>query len=250
MVRAKNELKSFWNNYFKFNWKFGLLLLLIVCVPRFILVLNANKTGNYGFIGIIMLISALVPFIFLSKFGRGQIGLKITKKLRFLVLALVAGIAFSFLLYLIGEGLYGNSYRNWYEYIGKSYNIPEIISAQDKRAMFIIVAITSMVFSPVGEELFFRGIVHGSFANSIGDKKASVIDSLAFAITHIAHFGMVFINDRWDFYVVPALFWVVSMFTVSVVFFIMKKRSGSLLGAIICHSGFNLGMVYCIFYLL
>jgi membrane protease YdiL (CAAX protease family) len=197
-----------------------------------------------------MLISALIPFIFLSKSGRKGIGLKFSKKLKFISLALVAGIVLSLLLYFMGVGLYGYSYENWYVYIGKSYNIPEVISPDDNRVMFIIVAITGMIFSPVGEELFFRGIVHGSFANSIGDKKASIVDSFAFAITHIAHFGLVYVNDSWKFYVVPTFIWVVSMFCVSFVFFKMKKLSDSLSGAIICHSGFNLGMTYSIFYLL
>ena len=143
-----------------------------------------------------------------------------------------------------------NSYENWYEYIGKSYNIPEGISAQDKKMMFIIMAVTGMTFSPIGEEFFFRGIVHTSFAKSLGDKKASIIDSLAFALTHISHFGLVFVNDRWDFYLVPAIIWVMSMFIVSVLFFQMRRLSNSIWGAVLCHSGFNLGMIYCIFYLI
>jgi hypothetical protein len=37
---------------------------------------------------------------------------------------------------------------------------------------------------------------------------------------------------------------------VSLLFLAFKKQSDSILGAIICHSAFNLGMIYCIFYLL
>ncbi|GET31246.1 hypothetical protein PbJCM13498_01090 [Prolixibacter bellariivorans] len=212
--------------------------------------LKANETGNYSLIGLVMFISALIPFIFLNKHGLKQIGIKKTRKLKILGYALIAGLAFSLLLYFLGIGLYGHSYENWYEYIGKSYNIPDGISAQGKKAMFVVMAITGMTFSPIGEELFFRGIVHGSFANSIGDKKASIVDSLAFALTHISHFGLVFLNNRWDFYLVPALIWVTSMFAVSILFFQVKKRAKSIWGAVLCHSGFNLGMIYCIFYLL
>lgn len=244
------ELRPFWNRYFKFNWKFGLFLLLIVCIPRFFLVLKANETGNYGLIGLVMFISALVPFIFLNKYGRKKIGIKTTKKLNFVILAFIIGLLYSMILFFLGKELYGTSYENWYEYIGKSYNIPESISAQDKRTMFVIMAITGMIFSPIGEELFFRGIVHGSFEKSVGNNKASIIDSLAFAITHISHFGLVFINNNWDFYFIPALIWVISMFIVSLLFFQMKKQVDSIWGAIICHSGFNLGMIYCIFYLI
>jgi len=246
----KYELKPFWNRYFKFDWKFGLFLLVIVCVTRFVLVLKANETGNYSLIGLIMFLSAIIPFVFLSKYGRNQIGIKTTKKLKYLILALGIGIGFSVILHFLGQGLYGKSYENWYVYIGKSYNIPENISVQGKRTMFLIMAIIGMIFSPIGEELFFRGIVHGSFAKSVGVKKASFIDSSAFALTHISHFGLVFVNKNWDFYLVPGIIWVLGMFIASLLFFEMKKRTDSLLGAILCHSGFNLGMIYCIFYLI
>ncbi|MFN8256780.1 MAG: CPBP family intramembrane glutamic endopeptidase [Bacteroidales bacterium] len=243
-------LRIFWNRFFKPDWKFGLFLLLIICIPRFLLVLQANETGNYGYIGIIMFISATVPFIFMNSHGRKEIGIVKTNNLKALVYALLAGLVLSYLLYLIGNYLYAGTYKNWYEYIGKSYNIPAEITGQEKKIMFAIMAITGMTFSPVGEEFFFRGIVHHSFANSIGDKKASIIDSLAFSFTHISHFGLVFINNTWDFYLIPALIWVISMFFVSIIFFQMKRITGSIWGAVLCHSGFNLGMIYCIFYLI
>ena len=50
-----------------------------------------------------------------------------------------------------------------------------------------------MTFSPIGEELFYRGIVHGSFTGRFGEQKASFFDSLTFAITHLAHFGIVYV---------------------------------------------------------
>jgi len=246
----KNELRPFWKRIFSFNWKFGLFLILIVCIPRFILVMNANASGNYSAIGMIMFISAIAPFVFLNKYGRKEIGITKPKKYNWLFIALVSGLIFSILLYFLGQSLYGNSYENWYQYIGKSYNIPTGIDARNKAILFTIMALTGMTFSPIGEELFFRGIVHASFAKSIGEKKASIVDSSAFAVTHISHFGLVFVNNQWKFYTFPAILWVTSIFLVSVLFFISKRRSGSLLGAMICHSAFNLGMIYCIFYLM
>ena len=244
-----SSLRPFWRNFFQLNWKFGLFLILALCIPRFLLVLQANQTGNYGFIGAIMFISAIVPFIFLSKAGRAQIGLIKSNAYGMLIAAFIIGIALSLFLHVIGKLLYEDSFQNWYAYIGKSYNIPEVISASDKFTLFLVMAITGMIFSPIGEELFFRGVVHGSFAKSIGEQKASIVDSLAFALTHIAHFGLVFINGNWTFYFVPTLLWVIGMFLVSIAFFQMKNSSGSILGAILCHAGFNLGMIYCIFYL-
>jgi hypothetical protein len=244
------ELKSFWEKFFDFDWKFGLFLILVVCIPRFVLVLNANASGNYGSLGLIMVISAIMPFVFLSKYGRKKIGITKPQSYKWLFIALVCGLAASVFLYFLGYALYQNSYENWYQYIGKSYKIPAAISQQDKNIFFAIIAIPGMIFSPVGEELFFRGIVHSSFAKSVSETKASIVDSSAFALTHISHFGLVFINDKWDFFVVPTILWVISMFVVSMLFFAFRKLSGSIVGAMVCHSAFNVGMIFCIFYLL
>ena len=244
----ENELRPFWNRIFTFNWKFGLLLILLICLPRFILVLQANSSGSYGSIGVIMVISAIAPFIFLCKYGRQQTGITKPQKYRWLFIAFASGLGSSILLYFLGEILYGSSFENWYVYIAKSYKIPPGIDSHTKAILFSVMALTGMTFSPIGEELFFRGIVQASFAKSIGEKKAGTVEGSAFALTHISHFGLVFINDQWSFLFGPALIWVGSMFLVSKLFLIVKRFSGSILGAIICHAGFNLGMIGCIFY--
>ena len=243
-------LRIFWRRFFNFNWKLGLFLILLVCIPRFILMLMANASGSYGAIGLVMVISAIAPFIFLNRQGQKQIGITKPTNYSWLLIAFAMGLMASILLYVLGQSLYGNGYQNWYQYIGKSYKIPAGILAKDKAILFAIMAFTGMIFSPIGEELFFRGIVHSSFGKSIGEKKASIVDSAAFALTHISHFGLVFINNKWNFFTTPTIIWVASMFLVSLLFFVCKKYSGSILGAVICHSAFNLGMIYCIFYAL
>lgn len=245
----ENELKPFWRRFFDFNWKFGLFLLIIICVPRFILVLNANETANYGYIGLIMVVSAIAPFVFLNKHGRKQIGFTRPRNYLWLFWGFAFGLAFSVGLYFLGDFLYKDTLENWYVYIGRSYNIPAGVRPNDKLVMFVVMAIVGSTFSPIGEELFFRGIVHSSFAKSIGDKRASIIDSSAFALIHISHFGLVFVNNKWKFLIAPTIIWVLSMFLVSILFYKCREKTSSLIGSIICHSAFNLGMIYCIFYL-
>ena len=106
----------------------------------------------------------------------------------------------------------------------------------------------SMLFSPIGEELFYRGMIHGSFSRKYGDNKASHIDSLAFALTHLAHFGIVYVDGQWDFLLLPSLLWLIFMFFTSRLFHYCKKRTGSILGAIVSHAAFNGCMMYFIFY--
>ena len=243
-----SELRPLWSRLFRFNWMFGLILILSICVPRFVLVLNANQTANYGAIGLIMLASAILPFLFLSRHGRRKIGIRKPTNYRWIGYSLVIGVLLSAALFALGYALYGDTFNNWYVYIGKSYGIAEGLSAQDKLVYFLIYAVSGMTFSPIGEELFFRGIVHGSFAKDIGEHRASVVDSLAFALTHLAHFGIVYISGAWQFLPVPAMLWVLGMFVTSIAFFRCKQRTGSIIGAIVSHAGFNLAMIYVIFY--
>lgn len=241
-------LKPIWNRLFPFNWLFGFALILVVCIPRFMLVLNANVIGSYGSIGLIMVLSAIVPFIFLSKHGRQQIGLTKPTNYKWVIYSFGSGVLMGATLFVLGYGLYTDTMSNWYVYIGKSYNITAGISGQDKFIYFMIYAVTGMIFSPIGEELFFRGIVHSSISASWGDRSATLVDSLSFALTHLAHFGIVYLSGKWQFLLVPSILWVLGMFITSLIFIKCKKKSGSLVGAIVSHAGFNLAMIYFIFY--
>ena len=244
------EIRNVLSRFLSLRWQLGAGLVLLICIPRFYLVLKANEFGNYSAIGLIMVLSALIPLIILNRNGRRNIGLVLPNGIFSLIVALLIGVLFSLMLYYVGSELYGTSLENWFVYIGKSYNIPSQIALADKQTLFIVMAITGMLFSPVGEEFFFRGIVHRSFNISFGPTVATLLDSTAFAVTHLAHFGIVFIDGKWDLYLVPASIWVISMFLVSLLFNQMKTLCQSIRGAVVCHSGFNLGMTYCIFYLL
>lgn len=53
-----------------------------------------------------------------------------------------------------------------------------------------------MTFSPVGEEVFYRGIVHACLVPRVGATWASLLDSAAFALVHLAHFRLVWVSGR------------------------------------------------------
>ena len=242
-------LRPFWQKYFSYNWIFGLVLVLLFGIPRFIIVLHSNITGNYGKIGIIFLCMWLCPIVFLTRSGRRYIGIKKPVNYYWLLYSVIAGILLCGIMFAIGILLYKHSYSNWFVYIAKSYSASGIILTDSNRlTYFLIYSVTAMTFSPIGEELFYRGIVHGSFAGQFGEQKASIFDSLAFAITHLAHFGIVYVSGGWQFLFIPALLWMSGMFLTSRVFFICKEKTGSILGAILSHAAFNLTMMYFIFF--
>jgi membrane protease YdiL (CAAX protease family) len=162
---------------------------------------------------------------------------------------MIVGSLFCWLVYLLGVILYDHQINNWFVYISRSYPVDKTaISASDFRIYFLIYTLVSMSFSPIGEELFYRGMINRCFAGRFGDRQASYIDNAAFAITHLAHFGLIYQMDQWHFHWVPAFIWMALMFFAGHLFTICKQKSGSLLGAILGHATFNLTMIYCIFY--
>ena len=189
------------------------------------------------------------PIIFLTKTGRQYIGIKKPSNYYWLLYSAIAGAVLCVMVFAIGILLYKYAYSNWFVYIAKSYTASGIVlSGSQRQIYFLIYSITGITFSPIGEELFYRGIVHGSVAGRFGEQKASIFDSLAFALTHLAHFGIVYISGSWHFLFIPALLWVICMFLASRIFFLCKQKTGSILGAIISHAAFNLTMMYFIFY--
>lgn len=242
-------LRPIWNKLFKSTWILGLLLIFVFGIPRFIIVLSANVSGDYSLVSIIFVTMWLAPWIFLSKFGRLKIGLKLPDNPKWLLFGFFIGIVLCAFMFFIAYCLYQYSINNWFVYISNSYsNLPEEISQSDKLIFFTIYAFVSMLFSPIGEELFYRGIIHECFATKWNDRISSIIDSSAFSLTHLAHFGIVYYLGKWSFLVIPSFVWMFFLFFTCLLFYFIRKKSGSILGAIVTHAGFNLAMIYFIFY--
>lgn len=242
-------LRQIWKSRLLINWQFGLLLILLFGIPRFILVLQANVTGNYNLIPLVFILMALTPYLLLSKEGRFSVGIKKATHNSWLFYSFIIGITTCAITFMMTHFLFNYSSENSFVYISNSYAVATTaLTSSDRLIYFIIYALIGMTFSPVGEELFYRGLVHSSFKNKFGEHGASIIDSAAFALTHLAHFGIVYLSGTWQFLLGPALIWVMMMYIAGRLFFLCKQKSGSILGAILCHAGYNLSMMYFIFY--
>ena len=234
-----------------FSVRVGLVLIVVFTAVRVALVLQANATGSYQATSFIFIAMAALPFIVLTREGRRRIGIVRPSRWRWVPVALLAGAGCATAVYTIGSLLYGSGIENPFAYIARSYSaVPAELSDQSRLIFFIIFAVIGMSFSPIGEELFYRGLVHESLATGWGSRRAALTEAGAFALAHLAHFGIVYVAGSWGFLPVPALIWVIAMFLSSLVFYGFRVLSGSLLGAIIAHAGFNLVMNFIIFYLL
>lgn len=143
--------------------------------------------------------------------------------------------------------LFDKTVENAFVNIGGN-NPGVFIPERDKQFYFWIAVIRSMFFNPIGEEFLYREVIHGSFTPKFGETAASVFDSLAFALTHIAHFRLIYISGSWHFLPFPVIRWILVMFLVSQVFFRCKQYCISIWRAVCAHLGFNAMMMYLIFY--
>lgn len=245
----EHYLRKYWNSRFLYNWKLGVFLILLFGIPRFIIVLQSYVDRSYATVMFVFLSMWLVPFILLTKDGRRNIGIKYPSHWWRIVLSFIAGGLTCYIIFCLFFFLFQTSIENAFLYIAGN-NPSSGVSEPDKLIYFCIAVIPSMLFSPIGEEFLYRGIIHGSFVSKFGETKASIFDSLAFALTHIAHFGIIYMSGIWQFLPIPTILWVLSMFITSQVFFRCKLYCNSIWGAVAAHSGFNFIMMYGIFYLL
>lgn len=234
-----------WDRIFPNKWVLGLFLILLFGIPRFKLVLDSYVSGQSQWVSIVFTLMFFTPLIFLKKKGRREMGIRKSTHPWWLLWGFLLGCGMCLLLFSITRLAYGLDISNPFVYIVSGTTTPN-----DSGLYFLIYMIIVMTFSPIGEELFYRGVVHQAFKQRLGERKASLIDSAAFALTHLAHFGIVYELTGWKLLPIPALIWISSMFLTCMVFNQVRRESGSILGPILTHAGFNFGMGFLIFYAL
>ncbi|HEX9964387.1 MAG TPA: CPBP family intramembrane glutamic endopeptidase [Allosphingosinicella sp.] len=225
------------------------MLLGLFSLARVVLVLQANATGSYGLVSLLFVVMALTPLLILGRPGRERIGL--TRRLR--PLGALAGIAVGAgccaLMIVSAHLLFGLGEDNAFVYVARSYSgLPPVMGDSERLILFGVFALIAMTLSPFGEELFYRGLVHECFAGKVGEGRSACIDAAAFALVHLAHFGLVWSAVGWVLLPLPALWWVCGMFITALAFNWSRRASGSVVGAVAAHSAFNLVMTAWIFF--
>ncbi|MGC5224482.1 lysostaphin resistance A-like protein [Micromonospora sp. DT81.3] len=242
-------IRAPFRRFLAFDVRTGILLLVVFGIVRVALVLQANLTGSYQLVSFVFVAMAVLPWVVLTREGRRKIGIVRPSRWRWILPAALAGGITMLAVYAAATAFWGRTVANPFAYIAGTYtNVPDSPSDADRLTYFLIYAVIAMLFSPIGEELLYRGLAHESLASRLGNRGAALVDAGAFAATHLAHFGIVYIAGVWTFLPLPALLWVVAMFLSSLVFYVFRVLTGSILGAIVAHAAFNLAMTYVIFY--
>ena len=193
-------------------------------------------------------IMMVLPFIFLTAEGRRQIGLRKSNARITYAAALLYGVAAASLCFLLGVLVFDKGPDNWFITI-RNYYIGQVPGGSELplQTFFIAVTIPALIFSPIGEELFFRGFLQDALQTRFGLQVSMVIESGIFGLVHLFHHGLVRSPDGIDFYPLSGMLWVALMFLTAYGFALLRKQSGSIYPSIVAHVVFNLTMNLCIF---
>lgn len=108
-------------------------------------------------------------------------------------------------------------------------------------------AISSGSFSPIVDEIFFRGVLQRSLEERLSVNASTSIECAAFGIVHLCHHGLALGAAGVVVRPLSGALWVVLMFLVAWMFAVIRQGSGSLFPAMASHAAFNATMNSVIF---
>jgi len=239
---------------FKDTWKrwqtnavgFAFFFAIIFAAIRGVGMLGPQSVRPLIPMGFVMMM--ILPFIFLHAEGRRQIGLIKSKMSWIYIAAIFYGVAAASLCFVLGILFFDKSPDNWFITIRNYYGaqIPGVLDMPLLR-FFIVATVPAMIFSPIGEEIFFRGFLQDAFQTRFGLRSSMIIESAIFGLVHLFHHGLVRSNDGTNFFPFSGMLWVMLMFLTAYGFALLRKRSGSIYPSIVAHAIFNLAMNIYIF---
>lgn len=193
-----------------------------------------------------VLMTAL-PWVLMTRFGRFEMGLRRPLHASWFMTAVVLGALASFLCFATGIGLFGHGIDNWYVSVAKNFAQTAPVATAPKLTLYLMFTLTAMVFSPLGEEMFFRGLFQKALEERFTAKTSTWIESAAFGLVHLCHHGL--IVDALGFRLLPksAFLWFALMTAVAYLFAWLRKSGASLYLAMASHSAFNFVMGTSIF---
>jgi membrane protease YdiL (CAAX protease family) len=189
----------------------------------------------------------VLPWILLTPAGRAQVGLARPKTWTVLLPAILAGGIAALVCFGIGAALFGHGRDNWYVSIANNYRGVFDTSRLTLLQLYMAFTVPAMVFSPIGEEIFFRGVLQQALEERVGVRRATAAEAALFGLVHLCHHGLLPTAAGIILLPLSGAIWVVLMFLAAVLFAALRKKSGSLYPAMAAHAAFNAAMNALIF---
>lgn len=192
-------------------------------------------------------IMAVSPWILLGPEGRRQIGLKRPIRFPDFGTAFLLGSLAAATCFALGVALFDHSRDNWFLTIADNYRKTVRTAGFSTLQLHLIFTTPALIFSPFGEEIFFRGVFQRGLEERFDRKTSTFIECAVFGIVHLCHHGILATTTGLTVLPLSGGIWMVLMFGTGYLFAVIRKRSDSLWPAILSHMAFNLTMNGIIF---
>ncbi|MES2899866.1 MAG: CPBP family intramembrane glutamic endopeptidase [Pseudomonadota bacterium] len=187
-----------------------------------------------------------LPWLLLSRHGRAQIGLRRAARLLWYPIAIGVGAGWALVCYLLGTLLFGAGAEHWFVTVAQTYRAYPVASFS-KVELHLMFTIPAVLFSPIGEEIFFRGYLQKVFEPGYGRAGSACSQSSLFGAVHLLHHGLVITAAGLTLLPASAALWVALMSGFALLSSWLRLASKSLLPAMLGHAAFNAAMNALIF---
>jgi membrane protease YdiL (CAAX protease family) len=198
--------------------------------------------GNLRALFMLMLIAMMtLPWLVLSSPGRRQIGIKRPSGPFFWLAGLAVGVIGAATCFAIGVLLFGSSPDNWFVSVANNYRLQPTAGWSLLR-LHLTFTIAACLFSPLGEEIFFRGFLQKVLEQRFSVRTSTHLEAGLFALSHLCHHGIVVTAAGLVLLPLSGALWIMLMFTLSLAFAWLRKSSDSVFPAVLSHAAFNATM--------
>jgi len=228
-----------------YMWQIAIALAVIFAAARVVGVLGPRDLRWLLPLGFTLM--ALTPFALLDAAGRRNAGMNWGGSARWYGVAFVAGAMAAAGCFALGYALFGVSADNWFVTIANNYRQSMDTTGWSMARLHLVFTPPALIFSPIGEEIFFRGYLQYSLEQRFSTRASTIAECAAFGTIHLCHHGLLLTAAGITLRPVSGAIWVLLMFGAAWLFAYLRRSSGSLLPAITAHVAFNLVMNVAIF---
>lgn len=189
----------------------------------------------------------LAPWLLLDRGGRRHIGLRAPASWQSVVPAVLAGGLAALACFALGMVFFGATPDNWFMTVASSYRGMMDTSRFSMLMLYLVFTAPALLFSPIGEEIFFRGMLQRALEQRFSQRASTVFECAAFGLVHLCHHGLFYNATGLALRPVSGALWVALMFLTALLFATLRQRTGSLFPAMAAHAAFNATMNGVIF---
>jgi len=228
----------------------GLIVVAIVFALVFAAVRVVGTLGPVNLRWVMPLgfvVMSLLPFLLLTAAARREMGFRLPANRGWPGIAVASGAAAACTCFVLGAALFGAGTDNWFVSIANGYRRMMDTAGWDAVRLHLVFTIPAMLFSPIGEEIFFRGLLQHALEQRFSPRASTIAECAAFAVIHLCHHGLFLTAAGVGLRPLSGGLWMLLMFSTAWMFAWLRKSTGSLLPAIVSHAVFNLVMNATIF---